>query len=392
MTDKQLDDKIKKMTGVAEISYPENYDVFIQNVLNRLPGVISMVRKKKKKGRGFPRPMFRVAMVLSSLLILLISVPVGAMVQGYMQRMVSMEDGQIKEYLSELKESQADADSYSRQLTSEEQERKEELLVFYEAGERYPEREITAIREVTQVLKDRVCFLVDDSKFYLPEQRLSDEDLLEIIDFYHKRDYSLAQNHTQEAEKEVRQAGVSTDEILNMASKWVRKIYGEDVKNWERKVEMKETIEAQKKYYNVIFENSKEHRGYLVTVDKNNFFGIIQTSENKKNYSENVSVTKEQTKKAYKNILSVYKRLGMNDFVERVSCDYNQNEERDISHGIMRFLFEQKENQGYVLHYSFNTRKVYNIEYVEDMSLYKETKTRNIKVLKEKKDVKLKVK
>lgn len=392
MTDKQLDDKIKKMTGVAEISYPENYDVFIQNVLNRLPGVISMVRKKKKTGRGFPRPMFRVAMVLSSLLILLISVPVGAMVQGYMQRMVSMEDGQIKEYLSELKESQADADSYSRQLTSEEQERKEELLVFYEAGERYPEREITAIREVTQVLKDRVCFLVDDSKFYLPEQRLSDEDLLEIIDFYHKRDYSLAQNHTQEAEKEIRQAGVSTDEILNMASKWVRKIYGEDVKNWERKVEMKETIEAQKKYYNVIFENSKEHRGYLVTVDKNNFFGIIQTSENKKNYSENVSVTKEQTKKAYKNILSVYKRLGMNDFVERVSCDYNQNEERDISHGIMRFLFEQKENQGYVLHYSFNTRKVYNIEYVEDMSLYKETKTRNIKVLKEKKDVKLKVK
>lgn len=392
MTDKQLDDKIKKMTGVAEISYPENYDVFIQNVLNRLPGIISMVRKKKKKGRGFPRPMFRVAMVLSSLLILLISVPVGAMVQGYMQRMVSMEDGQIKEYRSELKESQADADSYSRQLTSEEQERKEELLVFYEAGERYPEREITAIREVTQVLKDRVCFLVADSKFYLPEQRLSDEDLLEIIDFYHKRDYSLAQNHTQEAEKEIRQAGVSTDEILNMASKWVRKIYGEDVKNWERKVEMKETIEAQKKYYNVIFENSKEHRGYLVTVDKNNFFGIIQTSENKKNYSENVSVTKEQTKKAYKNILSVYKRLGMNDFVERVSCDYNQNEERDISHGIMRFLFEQKENQGYVLHYSFNTRKVYNIEYVEDMSLYKETKTRNIKVLKEKKDVKLKVK
>lgn len=392
MTDKQLNDKIKKMTEVAELSYPENYDVFIQNVLNRLSGVATMVGKKKKKGREFQRPMFRVAMVLSSLLILLISVPVGAMVQGYMQRMVSMEDSQMKEYLSGLEKSRADADSYSRQLTSEEQKRKEELLVFYEAGERYPEREITAIQETTQVLKDRVCFLVDDSKFYLPEQRLSDEDLLEIIDFYHKRDYSLAQSHTQKAEKDVRKAGVSADEIANMASKWVWKIYGVDVKNWERKVEMKKTIETQKRYYNVIFENSKEHRVYLVTVDENNFFGIVETSENKKNYSKNLSVTRNQIKKAYQNSLSVYKRLGMYDLVERISCDYDQNEERAITHGIMRFLFEQKENQGYVLYYSFNTRKVYNIEYVDDMSLYKKTETRNIKILKEKKDVKLKVK
>lgn len=377
MTDKQLNDKIKKMTEVAELSYPENYDVFVQNVLNRLPGVVTMVGKKKKKERGFPRPMFRVAMVLSSLLILLISVPVGAMVQGYMQRMVSMEDSQRKEYLSGLEKSRADADRYSRQLTSEEQKRKEELLVFYEAGERYPEREITAIRETTQVLKDRVCFLVADSKFYLPEQRLSDEDLLEIIDFYHKRDYSLAQSHTQEAEKDVKKAGVSVDEIANMASKWVWKIYGVDVKNWERKVEMKKTIEAQKRYYNVIFENRKEQKTYFVDLDESNFFGVIETTVNRKDYSENISVTKQQLNEAYQDSLFVYKRLGTDDQIKRLSCDYDKK--KIIPHGVIRFLFEQKKNRGYVLHYSFNTSKVYNIEYVDDVSLYKKTENMNIK-------------
>lgn len=41
---------------------------------------------------------------------------------------------------------------------------------------------------------DKVCFEENTSTFYLPE-KLSDEDILEIIDFCYSRDYSLSQDN-----------------------------------------------------------------------------------------------------------------------------------------------------------------------------------------------------
>lgn len=36
------------------------------------------------------------------------------------------------------------------------------------------------------------CFLVPNSTFYLPDRELTEEEMLQIIDFYAKRDYALA--------------------------------------------------------------------------------------------------------------------------------------------------------------------------------------------------------
>ena len=55
----------------------------------------------------------------------------------------------------------------------------------------FPEGNILQISDKSEIVSDQICFLAQDSTFYLPEMALSDEQMLELIDFYAKRDYSV---------------------------------------------------------------------------------------------------------------------------------------------------------------------------------------------------------
>ena len=50
---------------------------------------------------------------------------------------------------------------------------------------------ILQISDQSEIVPDQICFLAQASTFYLPEKALSDEQMLELIDFYAKRDYSV---------------------------------------------------------------------------------------------------------------------------------------------------------------------------------------------------------
>ena len=75
----------------------------------------------------------------------------------------------------------------------------QELAEAYQTEGKFPEGEIVRIASEDEILPDRVCFLPDTSTFYLPETEMTDEDLLEIIDFYCKRDYSIMEQETPQA-------------------------------------------------------------------------------------------------------------------------------------------------------------------------------------------------
>lgn len=170
--------KIKKMAQKEKLELPDGYDERIEQILNNLP------RKKKHIS-------FKMVPVLVAALVLLLSISVTAAVNYVMQRMAEMEEEKVQQYYEDLQNSQAGADSYSRKMTEKEQERYEELKNAYQSEGLFPDGEIKKINKGSEYDGAGVAFLGTHSMFFLPENEMTDEELLQIIDFIIKRDYSL---------------------------------------------------------------------------------------------------------------------------------------------------------------------------------------------------------
>lgn len=131
------------------------------------------------------------SLALAAALIALCSVTVLAAAGAVQQRMEAMNEQEIEDYFVQLYTSRLGSDHYSRPLTDAEQIRLEELTGSYEQDAVFPEKVLTMIPAPDQYRGKGVAFARDSSTFFLPENAMSDEELLQIIDFLHRREYSL---------------------------------------------------------------------------------------------------------------------------------------------------------------------------------------------------------
>ncbi len=96
----------------------------------------------------------------------------------------------------------AEADSFSREYSKEEIKRLQQMQEAYQNG-RFPQQTITFTDSVGQIPDDLLRYDPDTGFLYLPDRTLTDEELLQIIDFNYTRDYAVSQGTAaQEARKE----------------------------------------------------------------------------------------------------------------------------------------------------------------------------------------------
>lgn len=96
----------------------------------------------------------------------------------------------MEEYFAQLQEANVSADTYSRPMTENETARLEELRQAYLEQGYFPKKELTLIDNPENTKGSG--FLCGAEYLFLPEKELTDEQLLELIDFKEKREYSLA--------------------------------------------------------------------------------------------------------------------------------------------------------------------------------------------------------
>lgn len=173
-----FDRELMKMANNETFHLPEGYDERIEKTLDSLRG-----RRRRLPVKG--------AILLAAALALLLSVTVVAAVSYVRQRMEAMGEKKQQEYYESLLRSSAEADSYSREMTKKERTRFQTLRGQYENEGLFPQGELRNIKEASEYDGKGVAFLESHSIFFLPETELSDEELLQIIDFYAKRDFSL---------------------------------------------------------------------------------------------------------------------------------------------------------------------------------------------------------
>lgn len=192
MRDDFIDRKIRKMAEAERMAVPESLDAKVENILDGLE-----TEKKDSKNTDGKRVNqtvrhygFRRIVIPAAACLLLASVTVTA--SGlYQARMESMNHEKLEAYFSGLQEADVAADSYSRPLTDGEKNRLEELRQAYLEEGYFPQKEL-AMLDSPEKYKKGVAFYAARSTFFLPEEEMTEEELLELIDFREKRDYSLA--------------------------------------------------------------------------------------------------------------------------------------------------------------------------------------------------------
>lgn len=130
-----------------------------------------------------------------------ISFPVRALIDDFYMgstvqlRMEDMTEEESKKLLDDIDNPdyhiEADGDSYSREYTADEKARMVNLYQQYKQGV-FPEKELQMAYSEEEAGQYELCYLTNGCRLCLPERELTDEEILEIIEFDIKRDYAIA--------------------------------------------------------------------------------------------------------------------------------------------------------------------------------------------------------
>lgn len=235
ITDKMQEEMIRNVKEAVQEKEKNTAETEIQDKRNGQ-------NRRNRKRRKMPR-MASIAAAVAAVIVIsgAISIPVRALVNSLIQERMEQEPVEEMEAIVEdLNSQQVDVDSFTREYTQQEEIRLKELAAQYQAGT-FPTGELFQAQSVEEAESRELCFLVTNSTFYLPDRELTDEELLEIIDFYAKREYALT-NHAEEeradeiaAQKEqekqqiaevVEAGGITEEEAVAIAAGYLEKIFG----------------------------------------------------------------------------------------------------------------------------------------------------------------------
>lgn len=217
----------------------------LRNVSERTKGTLAGSPRRKENRKSishssrFPRAAVTAAGVL--LAVGIIGVPVRALVSSLVRERMEEMPAEERQEMVEMVDSQGvETDSYTREYTAEEKRRMSELYSQYQQGV-FPEGELPQADSVEEAEAMELCYLTTNSTYYLPGRELTDEEILQIIDFETKIGYSLSKRYEEEfadeiAARELEQkelaaqvadsGGITEEEAVVEAQKWLEKIYG----------------------------------------------------------------------------------------------------------------------------------------------------------------------
>ena len=188
--------------------------------------IIMNVRTQMADGTYRRNSFKRMAMSAAAFMLVFgaVSIPSYAAISNLVRaRMEAIPRAEVEATEDMIQSQQIHADQFSREYTREERKRMDALRQEYENG-MFPENTLTLVENESQVPDgDTLAYTKDTGCFYLPDRELTDEELLQILDFNAARDYALDQSpevqkarEEAKAEAEERAAQAGGSGILKM--------------------------------------------------------------------------------------------------------------------------------------------------------------------------------
>lgn len=369
MDNERIDERIREMAKRESLQINSRFEERIDEILDSLNNTHPLRFKK--------------AIVVASMILLILSattVVTVATVQYYKNRMASMSEDEKEGLYNDIQNSTANADSYSRMLTKEEQKRMEILREAYEKEGRFPNNKVVEIENEDERMKDKICFESKTSTLYLPDRALTDEELLQIIDFYYKRDYSLSKVDTIEENEDslTENENLPSNGKLNKktaiktAIEWVRIIYNIDASAYKSKIKRIDNDS----FYSVDLTGPDSLLAFLVNVDRKTgkLSEIIAFNKEKEVCKDGIVLKEKELKQRYHSMKDLlYQKILDEGELSSSYLEYDLAKDGKTSYkGEVRYSFEMKDGSGCVIWYSLNMDMAYHIWIIQDFKIYKE--------------------
>lgn len=351
-----------------------------------------------KKGRRTSDKLFRYSKVLATCLavfcICISGLGVHAAISAVDERLQNMSEEEKKDYM-EMNILGADAEIYTRDFTDTEVERILVLQEEYKKG-RFPAETIAIVETVADVGDDELAVVKEDGKVYLPKDEMTDEQLLQLIDYDEKTRYTMdivSEEYTTEASttktditettSEQIEDGLSNSMDINEAydysKEMIKKYFDVEIDDsWEFSAVQNEGEVMEVNYpeykvvYDVIFEkNGPVDEGYhLVICGDNsklisiNHSGYVTAPNNSLSYEDALARVPQGMDTVVNYIESkldldadtVKIYSGFNSFMEQVQTDF------------CYFMILDEAGNGYRIRWTVETDEITEIKFYSDIN------------------------
>lgn len=373
-----FDVKFSELLQKSEFELPNSYEMRFQNTLEKISA--------KKAKRYFLLFHSKVAAVIALCVVSLsLSIGAGAAINLYIQRMNSLNEEEMLTYNSEVQNTDKEADSFSRQLSKLERDKMLEFREEYETEGRFPTKEILKVQKKSEVVHGELCFCVENSTFYLPKQELTDDELLQIIDFMEKRDYSVRKKNSVSELPSSENEKVSEDEAVEFAKKILADVYNLDITYADEEIEFETTQNSKGEKlssYFVYLKNRKWEFDATVEIDSETgvLNGIDIDNKSKEKCISGIKVEKKRYQEYGSEIRQLYEHLQYGKNIKKMWVTYNYLEDGTLNRGNVKYVIETEDGRGYVFIYSINADIVYDIYQIPDIEFFEKQEKRNTKV------------
>ncbi len=364
-SDDIFDEKLRDMMQKSKPPLPPGFQKEIEDLVDQLC-------EKEQEHQPRFRIRFVKAVVIPLICILVVCGSAIATVNHRQQRMEAMDQTEMEAYVKSVQGADAQADHYSRDLTAAEQQRIKLLDKEYKLYGKFPESELKKVDKKRDVLPDRLCFVHATSTFYFPDRKMTDEELLELIDFYNKREYSIYANaNAMETEQFQAVCKVTQEEAVQIGVDRIKDLFGVDVSGYETEVELLDNEDREKKYYIHYKDDNKIGYKMLINSDNGVFYDI--SIENKeKLYQSSCDIDEKLYVSTYEDIeeklleklvdVSQYRHVYLNyKYIEKSKKLYN---------GCIEFFIELSTDRGILIEYNVKESSIVGITNIKDINLY----------------------
>lgn len=276
-----------------------------------------------------------------------------------------MDSEDRQKYVDTVKtQEEIQVDSYTRELTDAERKKMNELYSTYMKGT-FPEEVIPICETMEEAELISYCFIVENSTFKLPETELTDEQLLQMIDFRQKREYSLKKANEEQdlSTEEPVNICVTEQEAVESARELIEGFYQVDTSDYE-------VISGMYgQYYNFMFQ--KENDIYCTLVNPENGQAIyVDLNISEDRVFKDCLLDEEFLAEVYEITRNTLEEYLLPESKIIRSCYTYSLKDDTLYNGVAEYIFEDSDNTCYYLSYSFNTNRIYSLEVLSDYNVH----------------------
>lgn len=365
---KSIDELLKDKLVSSKYNIPESFERKLNKTIKEIEDC-EVRNSSKRVSWLLANKVASVAILV--LMLSVVSISSYAAVNMFQDRMATMPEKVKENYNNDVQKSNVEADAYSRKLTDSEEEKIISLRKQYEKEGKFPQKEIKQVKSNENIIEQELYFVTEESKFYLPERTLTEEEMLQIIDLQEKRDYSVRRKN-REGDPSGNGVSQQNAELEKLSVLVVAKLYNLT----ENNLEIVSTNIEDTCYEVVVKEGDVRFSVYYS--EENVVERVVCKKDNLSAHESGVKIKRLKTKTISKKMKESVKAFTGKKIKEQSSYSLVDDKEQ-LVYGTISYYYQMSDGSGCVAVYSTAYDDLYDIYTIDNAAMIQEIREKEKK-------------